>query len=282
VKTEYEEIFELRRKMFAGLVTEFNPQSAVQVSAEEREAFFEDIWTQGGLSFWLATYQDVIRHTEANKYAYEFWRKKTLPRIKKPELAELLAPEKPPYYFGTKRATLEQRYYEVYNSENVDLIDAKKNPIVKIVPDGVITKDGKLRELDVLIFATGFDSVTGGILSIDIKGVDGLSLQQKWKDGTYTHLGMMTSGFPNMMFLYGPQGPTSFCNGPTCAEVQGDWIAKTIIHLRDLDRQRIDATTEAEQEWRALVNQIGDMTLLPQTTSEYMGTNIPGKPKGTF
>uniref|UniRef100_A0A8H7N8K5 FAD/NAD(P)-binding domain-containing protein n=1 Tax=Bionectria ochroleuca TaxID=29856 RepID=A0A8H7N8K5_BIOOC len=260
VKTEYEEIFELRRKMFAGLVTEFNPQSAVQVSAEEREAFFEDIWTQGGLSFWLATYQDVIRHTEANKYAYEFW-------------------QKPPYYFGTKRATLEQRYYEVYNSENVDLIDAKKNPIVKIVPDGVITKDGKLRELDVLIFATGFDSVTGGILSIDIKGVDGLSLQQKWKDGTYTHLGMMTSGFPNMMFLYGPQGPTSFCNGPTCAEVQGDWIAKTIIHLRDLDRQRIDATTEAEQEWRALVNQIGDMTLLPQTTSEYMGTNIPGKPK---
>ncbi|KEZ41481.1 Cyclopentanone 1,2-monooxygenase [Scedosporium apiospermum] len=272
VKAEYEELFERRKKMFAGLTTEFNPQSAVQVSDEEREAFFEKIWTQGGLSFWLATYQDVIRDTEANKYAYEFWRKKTLPRIKKPGLAELLAPEKPPYYFGTKRATLEQKYYEVYNNDHDDRVSL-------VVPNGVITKDGTLRELDILIFATGFDSVTGGILSIDIKGVDGLPLQEKWKNGTYTHLGMMTAGFPNMMFLYGPQGPTSFCNGPTCAELQGDWIIKTIIHLRDQNRHHIDPTGEAEQEWRTLVNQIGDMTLLPRTKSEYMGTNIPGKPK---
>lgn len=280
VKAEYPHLFDIRRKKFAGLTTEFSPDSALDKSDQERENFFEKIWTSGGLSFWLATYQDVIRDTEANKYAYQFWRKKTLPRIKRPELAELLAPEKPPYYFGTKRATLEQRYYEIYNSENVDLIDAKANPIEKVVSNGVITKDGKLRELDVLIFATGFDSVTGGILSIDIKGVDGLSLKQKWKNGTYTHLGMMTAGFPNMMFLYGPQGPTSFCNGPTCAEVQGDWIVSTITSLRDQANSHIDVTDKAEQDWRRLVNQIGEMTLLPQTKSEYMGTNIPGKPKG--
>ncbi|KAI8658918.1 hypothetical protein NCS55_01170400 [Fusarium keratoplasticum] len=279
IKSQYAEIFERRVSKFAGLDSEFSPKSAVEVSDEEREAFFEEIWTKGGLSFWLGTYQDVIRHPIANKYAYEFWRKKTLPRIEKPEIAELLAPREPPYYFGTKRATLEQRYYEVYNQDNVDLISTKANPIVKVVPEGVITEDGKLRELDILILATGFDSVTGGLLSIDIKGVDNLALKDKWKNGTSTELGMMTAGFPNMMFLYGPQGPTSFCNGPTCAEVQGDWICETILRLRRDKCQFIDATREAEQEWRDLVQQIGDQTLLPQTKSEYMGTNIPGKPK---
>lgn len=280
IKDEYSKLFERRKIMFAGLDAEFNPGSAATASDEEREAFFEKIWTKGGLSFWLGTYQDVIKNKTANKYAYEFWRKKTLPRINDLAKAKMLAPEQPPYYFGTKRATLEQRYYEVYNQDNVDLVDAKANPIAEVVPDGVVTADGKLRPLDVLILATGFDSVTGGILSINIKGVDGLPLKQKWKDGTYTQLGMMTSGFPNMMFLYGPQGPTSFCNGPTCAEVQGDWIVNTIIRLRDQGWTHIDAKTESEQAWRELVNQIGDMTLLPETKSEYMGTNIPGKPKG--
>ncbi|KAH8770715.1 hypothetical protein F5883DRAFT_520526 [Diaporthe sp. PMI_573] len=279
IKAQYTQIFKVRKSKFAGIDSEFSPKSAVEVSDEEREAFFEEIWTKGGLSFWLGTYQDVIRHPVANKYAYEFWRKKTLPRVKNPAVAELLAPEKPPYYFGTKRATLEQRYYEVYNQGNVDLISTKANPIVKVVPEGVVAADGKLRELDVLIFATGFDSVTGGILSIDIKGIGNLSLQEKWKEGTYTELGMMTAGFPNMMFLYGPQGPTSFCNGPTCAELQGDWISDTILRLRQQNHQYIDATPEAEQEWHTLVKQLGDQTLLPQTKSEYMGTNIPGKPK---
>ncbi|KAL5591186.1 hypothetical protein FOVSG1_010075 [Fusarium oxysporum f. sp. vasinfectum] len=279
IKDEYAALFERRKTKFAGIDAEFSSKSAMKVSDEEREAFFEDIWSTGGLSFWLATYQDVIRDPAANKYAYEFWRKKTLPRIKNPEVAELLAPEKPPYYFGTKRATLEQRYYEVYNQENVHLISTKANPIVEVVPRGVITQDGKLHELDILILATGFDSVTGGILSINISGVDGQSLQKKWREGTYTELGMMTAGFPNMMFLYGPQGPTSFCNGPTCAEVQGDWISNTIIRLEKENRHFIDATPEGEQRWRMLVNQIGDQTLLPETKSEYMGTNIPGKPK---
>ncbi len=142
------------------------------------------------------------------------------------------------------------------------------------------TEDGKLYEFDILILATGFDSVTGGILSIDINGIDGQSLKSKWADGTYTNLGMMTSGFPNMMFLYGPQGPTSFCNGPTCAEIQGDWIASTMTYLRNHGLRYLDTKPEAEQDWRRTVNQIGDMTLLPETESEYMGTNIPGKPKG--
>ncbi|KAL1967726.1 hypothetical protein VTN77DRAFT_2983 [Rasamsonia byssochlamydoides] len=260
-KSRYAALYELRKHTFAGIDREFHPQSAADVPPEERQAFFEQIWEEGGLSFWLATYRDVIMNKDSNKQAYDFWRSKVLPRIKDPKKAELLAPENPPYYFGTKRATLEQRYYEVYNQENVSLVDAKANPIVEVLPNGVVTQDGAFHELDILILATGFDSVTGGILNIDVKGRKAESLQAKWKKGTWTHLGLMTAGFPNMYFLYGPQGPTSFCNGPTCAEVQGDWIVQTLAYLRDHDRRELEPTAAAEQNWRALVNSIGDAYL---------------------
>lgn len=278
-KSRYAAIYELRRHTFAGLDNEFNASPFASTTPEQRQAFFEEIWQEGGLSFWLATYREVIMNKELNGEAYDFWRSKVLPRIKEPKKAKLLAPEQPPYYFGTKRATLEQRYYEVYNQDNVDLVDAAQNPITEVRPDGVITQDGEVRKLDMLILATGFDSVTGGILNITINGRDGVSLQEKWKTGTWTHLGLMTSGFPNMFFLYGPQGPTSFCNGPTCAEVQGDWIMQTMNYLRANRLRELDPSLEAENSWRALVNQIGDATLLPETRSEYMGTNVPGKPK---
>ncbi|KAJ5379384.1 monooxygenase [Penicillium cosmopolitanum] len=278
-KCRYEAIYELRKHTFAGLDTEFSFLPATSVPSEQRQAFFEEIWEEGGLSFWLGTYRDVIMNKDINREAYEFWRKKVLPRIKDPKNAELLAPEEPPYYFGTKRATLEQCYYEVYNQDNVKLVDAKNIPIVDVRPNGVLTADGQFHELDVLILATGFDSVTGGILNIDIRGRDGASLREKWKNGTWTHLGLMTSGFPNMFFLYGPQGPTSFCNGPTCAEVQGNWIVQTIKYLRSHGNNELEPTAQAEEKWRGLVNQIGDATLLPATKSEYMGTNVPGKPK---
>ncbi|KAJ0109551.1 benzoate 4-monooxygenase cytochrome P450 [Diaporthe amygdali] len=280
-KETYRQLYELRKKTFAGLDFEFKPHACGESTAAEREAFFEELWAKGGLSFWLGTYQDVIRDKEANQHAYEFWRSKVLQRVHKPAMQQLLAPEKKPYYFGTKRATLEQRYYEVYNQDNVELIDAKANAITEVVPDGIFTADGKLHKLDVLVLATGFDSVTGGILAIDIKGENGQSLRKKWAKGTTAHLGMTTAGFPNALFVYGPQGPTSFCNGPTCAELQGDWIRDTLVYLREHGKCYIDPRPEAEQEWRELVNNIGDATLLPQTKSEYMGTNIPGKPKET-
>ncbi|EAW15385.1 flavin-containing monooxygenase [Aspergillus fischeri NRRL 181] len=278
-KSRYPALYELRKHTFAGLDKEFNMEASAQLSYEQRQAFFEEIWKDGGLAFWLGTYRDVIMNKDINREAYHFWRCKVLPRIKDPKKAELLAPDVPPYYFGTKRATLEQRYYEAYNQDNVSLVDARNNPIVEVKPNGIITKDGKFHELDMLILATGFDSVTGGILNIDIHGRNGASLREKWTKGTWTYQGLMTSGFPNMLFLYGPQGPTSFCNGPTCAEVQGDWIVQTLTYLRAHGHRQIEPKAEAEEAWRALVNQIGDATLLPETSSEYMGTNIPGKPK---
>ncbi|KAJ5652287.1 Monooxygenase [Penicillium longicatenatum] len=169
------------------------------------------------------------------------------------------------------------RYYEIYNQYNVNLVNAKENPIAEVRANGVITQDGQFHELDALLLATGFNSVTGGILNIQIRGRNGELLQDKWKNGTWTHLGLMTSAFPNMFFLYGPQGPTSFCNGPTCAAVQGDWVAQTLAPMRAKGHCEIEPTPAAEQTWRALVNQIGDATLLPETKSEYMGTNVSGK-----
>ncbi|KAJ5998975.1 Monooxygenase [Penicillium sp. IBT 35674x] len=278
-KSVYGSMFELRKHTFAGIDAEFNSQPWQSATPAERQAFFEEIWKEGGLSFWLATYREVIMDKELNKEAYNFWRSKVLPRIKDPKKAAILAPEQPPYFFGTKRATLEQRYYETYNQDNVNLVNAKENPITEVRANGVITQDGQFHELDALLLATGFDSVTGGILNIQIRGRNGELLQDKWKNGTWTHLGLMTSAFPNMFFLYGPQGPTSFCNGPTCAEVQGDWVAQTLTFMRAKGRKEIEPTSSAEQTWRALVNQIGDATLLPETKSEYMGTNVPGKPK---
>ncbi|KAL2842690.1 hypothetical protein BJY01DRAFT_248955 [Aspergillus pseudoustus] len=278
-KSRYPSLYELRKHTFAGLDTEFNMEAAAKLTPEERRAFFERVWADGGLSFWLGTYRDVIMDKDINLEAYNFWRTKVLPRVKDAKKAELLAPATPPYFFGTKRATLEQRYYEVYNQDNVTLIDARNNPIAEVKPKGVLTGDGQFYELDMLVLATGFDSVTGGILSIDIRGRGGTSLQDKWSKGSRTYQGLMTSGFPNMFFLYGPQGPTSFCNGPTCAEVQGDWIVQTLVYLRENSREEIEPKVEAEAFWTALVNQIGDATLLPETKSEYMGTNIPGKPK---
>jgi len=270
---------ELRKLNFAGIDREFSPLNAADFSEEERNKFFERVWEDGGLSFWLANYQDVLRNKESSRHAYDFWRSKVLPRIKDPKNQELLAPAVPPYHFGTKRATLEQQYYEVYNQDNVELIDIKANGIAEVVPDGIVTADGVHHPLDILILATGFDSVTGGLLGIDIKGVNGQSLREKWANGTYTAFGLMTSGFPNMMFPYGPQGPTSFCNGPTCAELQGDWIVTTIGYMKAHGKVTIDSGKETEEGWRALTNGIGAMTLLPDTKSEYMGTNIPGKTK---
>ncbi|KAG5724599.1 hypothetical protein E4T56_gene4007 [Termitomyces sp. T112] len=189
-----------------------------------------------------------------------------------------LAPEKPRHPFGVKRVSLEQWYYEVFNQPNVDLIDINENPIVEITPKGVKTQDGMVHELDVLVLATGFDAVTGSIAQIGIQGVDGVAIGNMWKQrGLSTYLGMTVTGFPNMFFPYGPHGPTAFCNGPTCAEVQGNWIIECLTYLREHNYSRIDATREASEAWVQRVNDIFNKGLWLQAKSWYTGANVPGK-----
>ncbi|KAF2828385.1 FAD/NAD(P)-binding domain-containing protein [Ophiobolus disseminans] len=276
-QSEYQKFFEYRLTTFAGFGYDNLQKNTLDATPEEREAFYEKRFENGGFEFWLANYQDMLLDNAANREAYNFWAKKTRARITDPEKREILAPLEPPYAFGTKRPSLEQNYYEMLDKPENKVISVQDNPIVKVVENGLVTADGKVHECDVIALATGFDSVTGGLKNMGLKDVDGVDLAEKWKAGTYTYLGMSISGLPNCFFLYGAQGPTAFSNGPTCVEVQGDWIVDAMKKLRDEKIDYCEATHEAEKQWREKVTELSDKTLFPQTKSWYMGDNIPGK-----
>jgi cation diffusion facilitator CzcD-associated flavoprotein CzcO len=263
---------------WSGFLYTWNDALAMEVTEAEREAFFEQQWNKGGFNFYIGNFKDVVFTKDANETAYQFWRKKTVERINDPVKQEKLAPLVAPNPFGTKRPSLERTYYEVYNQENVDLIDLLENPIDEIIEKGVRLKDGTVIELDVLVFATGFDSVSGGLTNIPISNKDGLTLKKKWANGIFSYLGMGTTGFPNLFWVYGPQAPTGFANGPTCIETQGEWIVKCLRYLRREGFTRIEADATAETEWREHVLQMGTIGLFHEAKSWYFGANIPGKP----
>lgn len=196
-----------------------------------------------------------------------------------PRKRDILAPLKPPHVLGGKRPSLEQDYYEQFNKPNVDVIDVNANPVVEVVPEGIRTADGVVHEFDVIALATGFDSVTGGLKDIDLRGTKGELLRDKWEKATWTYLGMTVSSFPNFFFLYGPQGPTAFSNGPSCVEPQADWIQGVMEYMRAEGKQKLDATAAAELEWRQLVHDFSTKSLRHHVDSWYNGYNIPGKPR---
>lgn len=251
---------------------------ALDVSDGERLAVYEDAWGKGGFHFWAGTFSDILLDERANRTAYDFWRDKTRERIDDPAVAALLAPTDPPYPFGTKRPSLEQHYYECFNRPNVDLVDLRATPIETITPTGVRTTERDI-ELDLLILATGFDANTGGLTTIDIRDRDGVTLADRWSTGVDTHIGMAVDGFPNMLFLYGPQSATAFCNGPVCAELQGDWVTDLLVLLRDRGTTVFDVVPETGPTWSAHLAAIADATLLGRTDSWYMAANVPGKPR---
>ncbi|WP_322049410.1 NAD(P)/FAD-dependent oxidoreductase [Paraburkholderia sp. J67] len=277
MKADYPARFDLRRKTFGGFDMDFLPKGALEVSPEERQEIYEAVWAKAGFHPWLATFNDVLFNKEANDTAYAFWRDKTRARINDPDIARKLAPDTAPYPFGTKRPCLENGYYEVFNQDNVTLVDLRENAIHHVTPNAVVTADGIERELDILVMGTGFDAVTGGILSIDIRGVDGSTINERWKDGIRANLGLATAGFPNLLFVYGPHAPTGFLNGPTAAEAQGDVVIQLLDYLRANDYARIESTKGADEAWAEHVSDVASKTLFVQTNSWYMGANIPGK-----
>ncbi len=276
MKENYPEIYRQRRETAGGFEIARIRKSALDASPAERAAAYEDLWQKGGFHFWVGNYEDILTNEEANRTAYDFWRNKTRARIVDPDLREKLAPMEPPHPFGVKRPSLEQWYYEAFNQENVSLVDLNETPIEKVTATGIVT-EGTEHELDILVLATGFDAVTGGLTQIDIKGTEGITLKEKWADGVRTHLGVASAGFPNMLFLYGPQSPAGFCNGPTCAEMQGDWIVACLDHLRREGITRIEATAPYEETWDRHIRAVAATTLFPKADSWYMGANIPGK-----
>lgn len=280
MKKGYAEKFQLRPKTHCGYDFTWRPGSALQVSKQERQRVYEELWAQGGFPFWLANYEDTIADRASNDEAYAFWRDKTRPRIKDPVKREILAPMKAPYAFGCKRVSLEQWYYDLFDQDNVSLVDisASASPIEEVTPRGIRTKDQGESDLDIIVMATGFDAVSGGILAMQIRGPDGRLLTEKWKNGVRSFLGLSTAGFPNLYWLYGPQSPSGWSNGPTTAEVQGDMVVRIIDDMRRMGVQRIEATVESENRWVEHNREVANMTLIPQTDSWYNGSNVPGKP----
>jgi len=267
-----------RADSFAGFDFNFIPRKTLEDSAEKRKETFEQLWKEGDFKFWLAAYSDMLFSQDANTEAYNFWRDKTRARIRDANTAELLAPMKQLHPFGTKRIPLENGYFEVFNEPHVKLIDINRTPIVEMTERGLRTTSEEL-EFDMIISATGFDSFTGSLMAIEIRGKDGQLLSERWRDGVKTHLGMAMHGFPNMLMSYGPQSPSPFCNGPACAEMQGSWIADVLNFMRDGGHDRLEPTEAAEKKWKAMIVAQVNASLLPEAKSWYMGDNIPGKPR---
>jgi cation diffusion facilitator CzcD-associated flavoprotein CzcO len=276
MKEGYRSAYQKRRTTLGGFDYQVLDRSAAEVSEAERQATFERIWEIGGLAPWVGSFNDLLTNEESNRAAYKFWRDKTRARVNDPAVAEMLAPTEPLHPYGTKRPSLEQNFFEIFNQPNVRLVDLRKTPIERVTRRGVRTTAGE-HELDILVLATGFDAITGGLTNIDIRGTQGETLREKWAKGVRTYLGMAVAGFPNLLFVYGPQSPNAFANGPTCAELQGDWIVQMLGHLRQHHFTRFEATVTAEEAWRAQVLEIADSTLFPRADSWYFGANIPGK-----
>ncbi|KAH0834996.1 hypothetical protein J3R83DRAFT_10718 [Lanmaoa asiatica] len=280
-KQVYEEIFRKLPTTSTGFPLEWIPRPMMQDSEEERQATFQALWDLGAFHFWLANYHDLLLDKDSNDTAYAFWRKKVSERIKDPKKRELLAPAVPPHPFGCKRPCQEQYFYEIFNQDNIDLVDINVNPILEITPRGVKTT-GKEYEFDVLILATGFDTHTGAFMDLDLRGVNGETIQDHWKDGTITYLGMTIDNFPNLYFVYGPHGPTSFSNGPTCVEIQGSWVVQTIEYLRKYGITKFTPTSHAALDYKKHITALSDATFIPLAKLWCNGANIPGKKREAY
>lgn len=252
-------------------------KSAQDDTPEQRDAEFHRLWNQGGFSFWTSNYNDLFTDKTSNSIIYAWWRQQVHKRLKNPYARDVLAPEAPPYAFGTKRVPLEQNYYEAFNLDRVHLVDLREDSIKEATPEGLLLSSGQTHDFDVLILATGFEIGTGGLTQIDIRGRNGTKLVDEWSERTRTYLGIAVHGFPNMIFGYGPQSPANVCNGPVCAEIQGNWTAAALENLRATKRTVIEAMPGAEEEYVDLVTGFTKGSLFEETKSYYHADNIPRK-----
>lgn len=278
LKENYSALRDLQFDSFAGFTlvhSELAPlpsQSALEVSEEERTAEYENRWASGGLSPYYA-YTDSLLDDESNETLAQFAREKIRERVTDPELAEKLCPD---YQILTRRLSPETDYLEVFNQENVELVDLNDRPIERFTSNGIVV-GGEEIELDAVVFATGFDVMTGAMDRIDIRGRDDRTLKARWAEGLTSYLGMMTHGFPNLFWVNGPHSP--FYNPILLAEYQGDFICSLFSQVSAQNAQQVEADEDAERQYVQLTNEIGNMTLFPKSDNYYMGDNIPGKPR---
>jgi cation diffusion facilitator CzcD-associated flavoprotein CzcO len=270
IKANYPVIFKKCNETAGSFMHDFDRRSALSVSPEERLEQYERLWTEPGFKKWLSNFYDVMMPGEANEDYAEFVRNKIRERVKDPVVAEKLVPKD--HMFGSKRLPCESGYYEVYNQDNVLLVDVREAPIERLTPNGLKTTDAEY-ELDVIIFATGYDAVTGSLNKIDIHGEGGQTLKDKFAEGPRTYMGISSAGFPNLFTI----NAASVGNFVRACEPLVDWVSEAICYVRENGFTRISATPEVEEEWTAHVSEAGAKILRTQADSWFVGANIPGK-----
>jgi cyclohexanone monooxygenase len=274
IKSEYPALRALAKTRRNGLFCATNDVSALAVSDEARERAYRERWDRGGLCY-TGTFGDLLLNKQANETAADFLRARIREVVKNPNTAEALCPRT---VVGGKRLCIDIGYYEAFNRDNVTLIDLNKAPLDEITHDGLIA-GGKSYKLDSIVYAIGFDAMTGALTRIDIRGKAGAKLAERWAEGPRTYLGLSVAGIPNLFIITGPGSPSVLTNMLPTIEQHVEWIADCIGYMRAKNLSRIDATPEAETAWVARVNEIADGTLFPTANSWYLGANVPGKPR---
>jgi cation diffusion facilitator CzcD-associated flavoprotein CzcO len=277
-RSYYPALFAAARKSAVGLPCVRRDMRIQDVSPSERERYFEELWACGGVHFLLRNFNNVMIDKEANKTLYEFWKKKVRERLTDTKKQALMAPDEMPYFFSTRRTPLEHDYYEVLNRESVDIVDIKQHPIESFTERGLkLGGDEQDREYDHIVCATGFDSFTGSLTTMGLVSKDGIDIKDVWRDGVRTYLGLTIHGFSNAFMVYSPQAPTALSNAPTLIECQVDFICDTILALRQQGAKSIEATSEAEEQWKEGLEKMVEGTLYPYTSSWWNTSNVPGK-----
>ncbi|MGY1664218.1 flavin-containing monooxygenase [Geodermatophilus sp. SYSU D00705] len=275
MKEQYRSYRQAQKESAFGVPIAPATKSALEVSAEEREARFEEAWESGSLVNLLTTYTDLTLSQEANDLAREFVHRKVKQIVEDPQTAADLCPE---YPIGTKRPCLDTQYFETYNRPNVHLVNLQREPLVEITEKGIRTAADEY-VFDAIVYATGFDAMTGSLTNVDIRGRGGASLKETWSAGPRTYLGIGSAGFPNLFMITGPGSPSVLSNMIVSIEQHVDWVCDAIAHLRDQGLRTIEASQEAQDAWVDHVNLIASYTLYPKANSWYMGANVPGKPR---
>tara|TARA_R110002124_G_scaffold279572_1_gene452186 strand:+ start:16096 stop:17727 length:1632 start_codon:yes stop_codon:yes gene_type:complete len=276
VKENYRDIRAWAKRVTNGHPFDIRDQSALDLDDTERRKIYEAAWETGGLRF-RAAFRDILTDKEANQTASDFIRSKIQEKVQDNETAETLTPRD--HGFATKRPPIDTHYFETFNRSNVSLVDLKATPIEEITKRGIRTTVEE-HDLDVIVFATGFDAFTGSLEALNISAPDGRTLRESWHAGPRTYLGVQTPGFPNLFMITGPGSPSVLCNMPVAIEQHVEWVAQCIEHMRKENLSRVEPTPDAADEWVTEVNRAANATLLPQASSSwYLGANVPGKPQ---
>jgi cyclohexanone monooxygenase len=275
VKSNYDALRDQARWSAHGVPLRGTGKSVLEFSPEQREQILTEAWERGGAQI-VGTFTDVVVNPESNKIVAEFFHDQIRRIVKDQKTAEKLLPRNHP--IGTKRICVDSEYYQTFNRPNVTLVDVKEDPIAEITETGLRTGKESF-DFDALVYATGFDAMTGALNRIDIRGSRGRSLREKWSEGPRTYMGLASNGFPNMFMVTGPGSPSVLSNMTTSIEQHVELITDYIQSLVGRGIERVEPDVKDEDKWVAHVNEVANTTLLPQANSWYIGANIPGKPR---